>query len=921
MKYSKLLIILVLLTIGITEVSAQSRGEIAGKIIDSVTGDEIIGANILIEGTNIGAATDLEGRFKITNVEPGSYNLLISYISYAKTELRGVQIESGKTTNIEATLIPEAISVDEIVVIDRMDLSYESALLNQKKKSTNISDGISAEQIKRSPDATTGDALKRVTGVTLIDNKFIFVRGTSERYSNAQLNNTSLASSEPEKKSFAFDLLPSNLLENTVILKSFTPDLAGDFAGGTVQVNTIDFPDKLKLNVSYGTSYTSNSSLKSFNTYSGGGNDFWGVDDGSRKIPSSFPTNVNNAGLDREEINSLAREFNNVWQTTSRKAPLNNNFSISFGDGASLLGQNFGFITALSFRNSFKTENIERNEFESSGEPRFEYSGTQSTYSTLWGGLFNFSYKVSDLHKISIKNTYSHSSDDETSVLTGAQYSDAGKDQIQSALRYVEREVYSGQLVGEHAFPIINNMKFEWKAFTSYSRRDEPDYRRIMYARDIGSNDPFAANLGFQPNLKNGGRFFSHLTDRTKGAAVDFTLPVSSLKFKYGALYEEKKRSFDSRLISVIINASGNGFTDFNLLYLPLDKIFEPENFKRNGFSIGEYQNGTNTYKAGQEMFASYLMGEVPFSLFNQDFIFIAGARLENSTQTINSLDLSGLLPIYNELKKADILPSVNLIYKLNEQTNVRLAYSQTVNRPELRELAPFSYFDFATQTSQTGNPGLQRALIRNYDFRYEIYPSVGELLSISTFYKNFSNAIEKVVVAGVALGSERTFLNSDKATIYGFELEGRLSLRHIGSSLENFSVNGNYSWIKSNVEVKGSETTIARDNRPLQGQSPYVINLGILFIEPSFGTSVNLLYNRIGERIIEVSTAYEEDIIEEPRDVVDLVITQPLFTNFELKFAIRDILSEEQVFRQGDKKSRINSRESNISLGFSFKL
>ncbi len=921
MKYLKLFIVLIISFIRISEVSAQSRGEITGKIIDSVTGDEIVGANIMIEGTNIGAATDLEGRFRITNVEPGTYSLLISYISYSKTVIRDIAVIAGQTTRIEATLIPEAISVEEIVVVDRMDLSYESALLNQKKKSSNISDGISSEQIKRSPDATTGDALKRVTGVTLVDNKFIFVRGTSERYSNAQLNNTSLASSEPEKKSFAFDLLPSNLLDNTIILKSFTPDLAGDFAGGTVQVNTIDFPDKLKLNVSYGTSYTPNSSLKSFNTYSGGRNDFWGVDDGTRAIPSSFPDNLNNAGLNREEINNLAKDFKNVWQPSSRKAPLNNNFSVSFGDGASLLGQNFGFITALSFRNSYKTEDLERNEYESSGEPRYAFTGTQSTYSTLWGGLFNVSYKISDLHKLSIKNTYSHSSDDETSVLNGAQYSDAGKEQNQTALRYLEREVYSGQLVGEHAFPIINNLKLEWRAFTSYSRRDEPDYRRIIYGRDIGSNDPFAANLGFQPNLKNGGRFFSHLTDRNKGAALDFTLPVSKLRFKYGAIYEEKNRSFDSRLISVIINASGNGFTDFNLLYLPLDKIFEPENFKRNGFSIGEYQNGTNTYKAGQELFASYLMGEVPFRLFSEDFIFIGGARLENSTQTINSFDLSGLIPIYSELKKVDILPSANLIYKLNNLTNLRLAYSQTVNRPELRELAPFSYFDFVTQTSLTGNPNLQRALIKNYDFRYEIYPSVGELFSVSTFYKTISDAIEKVVIAGVSLGAERTFLNSDKATIYGFELEGRLSLRHLGGYFENFALNANYSWIKSTVEVKSTETTFARDNRPLQGQSPYVINLGLLFIEPTIGTSFNILYNRIGERIIEVSTLYEEDIIEETRDIIDLVVTQPIFSNFELKLTIRDLLGEDQIFRQGDKKSRINSRDTNISLGFAFKL
>lgn len=920
MRYFTILIVALVLG-GALELNAQSRGEITGRVIDAANGEAIIGANVLLEGTTVGAATDIDGKFRINNVEPGNYSLIISYISYAKTKINSVKVEAGKTTNIETSLQSEAVSVGEVVVVDKIDRSYENALLNQKKKSSNISDGISSEQIKRSPDATTSDALKRVTGVTIVDNKYIFVRGTSERYSNAQLNNTSITSTEPEKKSFSFDLLPSNLLDNTIILKSFTPDMSGDFAGGSVQINTTDFPDKLKLNLSYSTSYSSNSSLRSFNTYSGGSTDFWGVDDGTRSIPSNFPDNLNTAGLSRTEINDLAKTFSDSWNPVSKRAPLNNNFSLSFGDGTTLLGQNFGFITALSFKNSYKTEGVQRNEYEASGEKRFAYDGNQSTYSTLWGGIFNLSYKLADLHKFSFKNTFSHSSDDETSRLVGAQYSDAGKDQIQTALRYIEREVYSGQLVGEHAFPVLNNLKFEWRAFTSYSRRDEPDYRRIIYGRDIGTDDPYAAILGFQPNLKNGGRFFSHLTDRTKGIGLDFTLPVSDIKFKYGALYENKKREFDSRLISVITNASGNGFTDFSLLYLPLDQIFAPENFRRNGFSIAEYANGTNNYKAKQEMMAGYLMSEAPFKLFDDSFIFIAGARLENSSQIINSLDLSGQIPISNELKNVDVLPSVNLIYKLNEITNIRTSFSQTVNRPELRELAPFAYFDFVTQTSLRGNPDLKRALIQNYDLRYEIYPSLGEFFSASLFYKSIKDAIEKVVVTGSALGSERTFLNSDKAKVYGVELEGRLSLRHLGNLFDNFSINANYTWTKSSVEIKGTETTIARENRPLQGQSPYSINIGLLYTDINSGTSVNLLYNRIGERIIEVATAYEEDVIEIPRNIVDLVITQQVFSNFELKLAIRDLFHEDQIFNQGDKLSRLNKKESNVALGFAYKL
>lgn len=897
----------------------QEKGNITGKIVDAKTGEEIIGANVILEGTTLGAATDIDGKYFIINVPAGIYNLNISYLSYSKTKVTNVEVVGGKTTTINSALSPEAISVDEVVVTDKRDNSYESALLNQQKKSISISDGISAEQIKRSTDATSSDALRRVTGISLVDNKFIYVRGTSERYSNALMNNTNLPGTEPDKKSFAFDLIPTNLLENTVIVKSFTPDVPGDFSGGLVKLNTVDFPNKLTIRTNYSSSYNNNTSLKSFKTYSGGKKDWLGIDDGTRNLPANFPANLAN-GMTAQQINEFAKTMNNTWSPSTEKAPINNNFSFSIGDGTTLLGQNFGFITSLSYKNNYNTSEIERNEYEANGEKRFGYKGTQSTYSILWGGLFNLSYKVSDLHKLSFKNTYTRTSDDEVAELFGAQYSDAGSEQMQTALRFVSRSVLSSQVMGEHYLPMLNDLKVEWHASFAEAERDEPDYRRVIYSREIGSDEPFAALLGFQANMKNGGRFFSDMYEKTRSGKIDLSMPLASLKLKTGALYEEKDRDFNSRLIGVIVNAPGNGFTDFSLLYQPIDKIFSPENFRRNGFSLNEYVNGTNNYKANQEISAVYFMAELPIDLFGNDIILIGGGRLENSNQQVNSLDLSGQKELNINLKKADLLPSINLIYKLNEATNLRFAYSQSVNRPELRELAPFAYFDFSTQTSVRGNEKLNRALIRNYDFRYEVYPALGELLSASLFYKSMTDAIEQVVVTGSALGSERTFLNSDKAVNYGFEVEARFSLRHVADFLSDFSINGNYAWIKSEVTVEGSETTVARRNRPLQGQSPFVLNLGLTYLNPNFGTLVTLLYNKIGNRITEVATAYAEDVIEQSRDLIDLTITHPITENFEMKLGVKDLLGNNQIFKQADKVARVNGKNSAISIGVSFK-
>lgn len=900
---------------------SASTGRISGRVIDVQTGEAIVGANVVLEGTTRGAATDVQGKFLISNVAPGTYTLVVSVVSYSRKRIENIQVSAGQTAQLSISLEPEIIKTEEVVVDARAVLSYEGALLTQQKKASTISDGISAEQIRRAPDATSSDALRRVPGVSIVENKFVFVRGTPERYNSTMLNGSTVASTEPEKKAFAFDMLPSNLVENSVIIKSFTPDLPGDFAGGLVRINTIDFPSTLSVRLNGGLSYSTTTTFRSLLVSPGGKRDFLGMDDGSRSLPPSFPQNLGASTISTEELLQHAKSLPNTWAPRQSVAPLNTNFLISFGDGATLFGQNVGFVTALTYRSSFETSDIQRNEYEASGEPRFQYAGRQSRFAVSWGGVANLSYMLSNTHKLSFRNTYTRSADDEVTELSGVQFTDIGAEQRHTALRYVSRSVYSAQLEGEHFLPFANRTTVEWRLFTSHSQRNEPDYRRIVYFRDAGSNDPFTASLGFQANLKNGGRFYSDLTDRARGFSVDAATPLSAGKVKVGVYAEQKNRDFSSRLIGIIVNGRGNGFTDPELYTLPIDRIFDPENFRRNGFSIDEYQNGTNNYTAGHDVLASYLMLDFPLAFLSEDLRLIAGARLERSTQTVNSKDVSGKQDIHVNLSNTQILPSFNLIYALTPSANLRFAYSQTVNRPELRELAPFAYFDFNTQTSIRGNEQLQSSLIRNYDIRFEMFPAAGEILSVSLFYKSLTNAIEQVVVTGSALGSERTFMNADRARNYGFELEGRIGLAALGNYFAPFSLRGNYSWIRSQVDVQGTETTIEKRDRPLQGQSPYTINLGLIYEHPILGTSLNLLFNRIGPRIMEVATAYEEDVIEQPRSVVDVTISQPLFEQLELRVAAKDIFAEEQVFLQGGKKARSNQRGAVYSIGLSFKL
>ena len=897
-------------------VRAQQTGEIHGKILDSTTVEPLVGATVVLNGTTLGGAADIDGQFVVRRVPPGTYDLRVSMIGYAGKVVKGVVVIAGDPVTLNISLAGAEVSVDEVVVTADAVRSTEGALLMERKRASAIGDGVSEEQIKKTPDATSAEVLKRIPSVTIVDNKYLLVRGNSERYNGAMLNNTSVSTSEPDKKSFAFDLIPSNLIENTILTKSFTPDQPGDFSGGLLKINTVDFPDRFMSSLSYVRGYNNITTGSAYATYAGGARDKWAVDDGTRAVPGGFPENLR--GQTPAQLLTDAKKLNNVWAPTTKSAPMNGNYSLSIGNQFNVFDQVLGVVGSASYRDGFDVSSIERNDYEGTGETRFHFNGIQSRYSVQMGGLANIGLKLFQHHKIMFKNTFTRSATDEVITLEGID-NDVGSEQQQSALKYVSTEIVSNQLFGEHEIPVLSGINAEWRVYQSRTQRDEPDYRRLIYGREIGSSDPYYAVLGPQANLKNGGRYWSDLHDDVRGGAFDIGTPVLGAKLKAGALYDEKQRYFDSRLIGMIVNGAGNGTTDFRLYYLPPDSIFAPENFRRNGFTIDEYQNGSNQYTANQYIRAAYGMAD--YGVASLNLRLIAGARYERSVQTINTMDYSNRYPLVVNKVFEDVLPSVNIVYSPRGNSNVRFAYSQTINRPELRELAPFSYYDFSTQTSLHGNVNLVRTLIRNYDLRYEFFPGIGEVLSGSLFYKAFSNPIEQVVIPSNSLGAERTYQNAERARNYGFELEARKSMVFLGDYGSNVVMSVNYSWIRSKVEFSDDVLFVQASTRPLQGQSNYVINLGLSFVEPTMNTSVTLLYNRFGERIAEVATAYDDNIIEQPRDMVDLVVTQNFFSILDLKFSAKDILHQSEVFMQGEKVSRINSRGSVYSLGLNVRI
>jgi outer membrane receptor protein involved in Fe transport len=900
--------------------SGQGTGSVSGIVIDGESGETLIGVNVVIAGTTIGATTDVSGRYSL-RLDPASYTLVFTYIGFDSRTVENVEVRAGQTTTLDVTLMPDTLGLGEVIVEARAMRNTEASLLRMQARAPTISDGISAQQIRRSPDSNSGDALRRVTGVSIMGGKFAFVRGIPERYNATMLNGTSVASTEPDRRAFAFDMLPANLLENIVVVKSASPNLPGDFSGGLLQLNTVSYPERFSVGFSYANSYTPGVTFEPFVTSERGKWDFLGFDDGTRRLPSSFPTS-NLSRLSAAELAALQPDLVEMmsrnWTQQVRTAPVNTSMSVSMGNSARIAGADVGLISALTYRSNYSASGIVRREIEADDMFRFDYSGNQFISAVNWGALVNLSVRPSPNHSISFKNLYSRAADDEVTNLEGNQY-EAGFDQYIVGMRYLSRDVYNGQFSGDHFLPFPGSgrgLQLRWDAFMNKTRRDEPDYRRITYNREIGSNEDRFASIFYDVRIGTGGRFFSELDEVGQGLGLHATLPLGGARLMAGGQIEDKDRTFETRLIGAA--TARRGF-DFDILRQPLDVIFSPENFGTNGFRVTESSTGSGSYSAQQALAAGFLMADMPLTAISRRLRLVGGVRFEHSVQGLESVSFSGD-SVSVRRPNSDLLPSVNLTFSVAPTSNIRFAYSRNVNRPELRELAPYAYYDFEVQTTIYGNPDLEQAVIQNYDLRLETYPAPGQMLSASVFYKGFRNAIERVVVPGVALNAERTYANADRATNYGFELEARYGLGFMGRYLRESSVNANYTLVRSDVTVEGSGFFLSRTGRPLQGQSPYLVNLGFNLVDPLVGTSVSLLYNRFGRRIVEVATAYKDDIMEEPRDVLDLVITQPINGRFEMRFAARDILGQHQRFTQEGIMIRSNERFSAYTFGFSIR-
>lgn len=944
--------LLSLLILFAPSVHTQNTGKIRGKLVDASNGEELIGANVILAGQSLGSATDIDGVFSIDPVPAGTYTINASMIGYSKKSVTGVVVKDGETTRIDIDLAPEAFEMEEVVVEAKLLLNNETGLLKDRQKAASISDAISSEDISRSGSGDAAAAMNKVTGASTVDGKYIYIRGLGERYTSTQLNGAEIPSADPNRRAVQLDIFPASFLENLVTTKTFTPDKPGDYTGGSVNITTKSFPDRLSIHASNNTSWNSQTTGNDdFLTYGGGGGDWLGYDDGTRGIPSALADpsvvipNIGEAYTDEAkamELDRLSKSFNSTMAPTRASAPINQGYSLSLGNQSELFGQPLGYLASLTYSRKYSlyTNGVSgrynlTGKVDEVNELSNDYllSDSKGSDEVLWGGLANLSYRLGDQHEVGFNFMYNRAAENTARYLAGTFPRDLTGNAVYETrnLHYIERELQTYQLRGKHNFSELAGFKVEWNASMASNTQDEPDVRYFTNNFTIRDrNDVVDTIYAIRPSIYPvPARYFRNLVEDNRSFTLDMELPFTqwnglSSKVKFGGSALGKERSFRERRFDFAqdrLTYTGDASTFFNPENLGINPEQSSSTFYRFGNYVIDGTTPASNYDGSQEVFAGYLMVDLPIL---NDLRLITGARFETTQIDVASQDTSKLPGMMDE---SDFLPSVNLLYNLSSTMNLRAAFGKTLARPTFRELAPYASFSFVNDFIFIGNPELQRTLINNYDLRWEWFTRPGEILAVSGYYKNFTNPIERVFFN---INGEVQYQNVAEARVYGIEFEFRKRLDEVANVLGNFFVGANYTWTRSVVDLSADELDIihsvdpnASATRELQGQSPYLLNLNLSYQHPELGTSVSLYYNVFGERISAVTLGGTPDVYEQPRDMVDLIISQKLFWGISLKFAARNLLNDpvEHVhhFKGVDYYNTRYETGRDYSLGFSY--
>ncbi|MEO5591460.1 MAG: TonB-dependent receptor [Chitinophagaceae bacterium] len=931
---------LLCLSLFISLITIAQTGKLAGKILNAKN-EPLPGVSIKIVGANGGATTDQGGQYTITLPAGKKYDLDFTAVGYSLKAISEVEIKEDKVTTLDIVMEVAGKNLAGVTVTaTRSNARKETvnSLIQFQKNTNTVAAVVSAEAIRRSPDKNTGEVLKRIPGTSIQEGKYLVVRGLSDRYNVAMLNGIQLSSTEPDRKAFSFDIIPSSMIDNIIINKAFVPEYPGEWAGGLIQVNTKDIPSSNFFNVSVGTGFNSQTLGKKFYTYDGGKYDWLGFDDGTRGLPGGTPAKKSFGDLSDVDKIAIGKKIANPNGVKEAGIPLNQSLQASGGFNTSLLGKKFGAVIGLTYnrtarRNQFENNIWNINRGSANFQPSFLYSNNKYTQDVLAGALANFSLQLNNDNKISFRNILNVNTSNYTTLRTGKDYEfnpNEGENIRAQELGFRANTFFNTQLNGEHSIKIGEAVKTKLDWYGSFTILDQyiPQQRRIQYNQDPGSDaNPYTLLIGSTLSQKTGSVFYSTLSDYIYNAGANLTTPFTLFNnkqtVKAGYLFRVKDRLYNSRPFSVTLPSD-----NASLRLLPADQVFAPGNFsdgtQDNKFFFDEYTEDRFRYMANTILNAGFIQFDNQFA----DWLRVVwGARYEHFDQLVGSVKKSD--PRFVNSVKGDLLPSLNINFKLNNQTNLRLSGSQTVVRPEFRELSPLAFYDFELGASVVGNQSLVRTKITNADLRYELYPRAGEMVTLGVFYKHFSNPIEQYFnQSGAGSSSTFNFINVEKATSYGIEFEFRKKL-DFAQALRNFTFQTNLAYIYNRIT-----DPLVKIDRPMQGQSPYVINAALQYDIEKFGLNTTLLFNEIGRRILYVGNDAVPEIWEAPRPLFDFQVAKKLYKNrAEIRLNISDIFNQRANFYHDINEngkynkatdalaiSRLYGTNVNISFGYTFK-
>lgn len=921
-------------------------GSIAGVITDEGSKETLIGCTVWVDGTNNVVTTDLDGKFVLKNIKTGTHKVNVSYISYQKKSFT-VKVAEGQELRLDVDMTPETVQMEQAVVVGRRKTETDATVLQNIKSSDVVMNGISSQLITKTQDKDAAEVLKKIPGITITDGRFVIVRGLTERYNTVWLNGASAPSFESDSRAFSFDVIPSNMISNIQIIKTPAPENPADFAGAVIKVTTKNDALANSLKISYSGSYIQNVTGKKFLIDKAGSKEWLGYDDGTKSLPSNFPTTEEmvdyaNKATDEsadekisetEKLTDVTKQMSGgkSWTPVESKAIVPQSLSIFSTRSFKLKSVTIGNITAVNYGYSENRVESER-QFYNVEQGLFDYRYNDTTYkrSVKAGVIHNWMVNFKKGHKLEFRNFLNQMGESKFVSRGGTEFTNNNTISHYEDYKYECRTIYNAQLAGFHEFR-EGASKFDWLLGYSYTFKNTPDERRFLWEKESDTTD-FTFILKPSPDPYVGSCYFQQLKENMGNVVVNFEHKFDLLGngkpwvFKTGIFYEKKQRDFWLRNLGFTINSINREID----MTAPIDSILNDRNYfdvdvdttivtKYRYYTDGrpprplgtdtllDYKYGIllkentfpqDAYKAITGLEAAYLGLKIPLGKFT----IYGGVRAEHYSKLIydfynQELTQEAKDTMNIETTELDLFPSVNLSYSLTKTMMLRISYGKTINRPELREVASFSYNNFEDKTFVIGNPSLKSALIHNFDARWEWYPSETELVSFSAFYKYFINPIEISFASNKGSGITLVPENTASAVSQGLEVDVRKSLQRLEKSdyfwfLKNFTLVMNASVIKS--EITTSQETAREKTRPMQGQSPYIINIGTYY-QSQKGTMVSLMYNRIGKRIIFTGNDKTPHYWELPYNSLDLTFAQKINKYIEVKFGVKDIIAGKQ--------------------------